>query len=129
MTTEHAGRQRLERSRRELASARHLVAGGFFDQAVSRAYYAAFFAAEEALFAIGETRSKHSGVISAFGRLIVREGGMGQDLGSALRSLFDRRIEADYELRSVASGKAESAVADAEWFVNAVEAWLSTRDV
>lgn len=128
MTTEHAGRQRLERSRQELAAARHLVAGGFLSQAMSRAYYATFYAAEEALFAIGETRSKHSGVISAFGHLIVREGGVGQDLGLLLRFLFERRNEADYELKSVPLEEAEKGVEDAQRLVDAVESWLSSRE-
>jgi len=62
---------RLVRSRQELAAARLLASGGFPAQAISRAYFAAFFAAEEALVTLGETRSKHSGVVSAFGRLLI----------------------------------------------------------
>jgi len=61
----------LRRSRQELEAARYLAGGGFAPQAVSRAYYAAFFAAEEALLALGETRSKHSGVLAAFEKLVV----------------------------------------------------------
>src|SRR5436190_8466483 len=62
----------LSRSRRDLDAARHLASGGFFGQSVSRAYYAAFLAAEDALLALGEARSKHSGVIAAFGQRVVR---------------------------------------------------------
>jgi hypothetical protein len=47
----------LARCREELAAARLLAEKGFEAQAVSRAYYAAFFAAETALLAVGETRS------------------------------------------------------------------------
>jgi predicted nucleotidyltransferase len=47
----------------------------FSAQATSRAYYAAFYAAEAALLSLGETRSKHSGVLSAFGLLVVKQGG------------------------------------------------------
>ena len=60
----------MRRSRQELEAARYLAGGGFAPQAVSRAYYA-FFAAEEALLALGETRSKHSGVLAAFEKLVV----------------------------------------------------------
>ena len=55
----------LERSRHELAAARLLADNGFPAQAISRAYYAAFYAAEAALLGIGEVRSKHAGVIAA----------------------------------------------------------------
>jgi uncharacterized protein (UPF0332 family) len=37
----------LKRSREEIAAARLLAEGGFGSQAVSRAYYAVFYAADE----------------------------------------------------------------------------------
>lgn len=107
------------RSREELAAARLLASGGFPAQAVSRAYFAAFFAAEEALLALGETRSKHSGVIAAFGKLVVREGGFDEATGSLLRSLFERRNQADHMPVGVPPSEAEAAITDAERFVEA----------
>jgi hypothetical protein len=50
----------LERCWEELAAARLLAGKGFEAQAVYRAYFAAFFAAEAALLALGETPSKWS---------------------------------------------------------------------
>src|SRR5205085_8558288 len=84
----------LERSRQELAAARLLLANGFATQAVSRSYYAAFYAAEEALLRIDEVRSKHAGVIAAVGRSLVVERGLDADAGRLLRSLFERRSRA-----------------------------------
>ncbi len=66
----------LDRADQEVGAARALTEGGFTSQAVSRAYYAAFYAAEAALLAVGETRSKHGGVISAFGKYVVQGGGL-----------------------------------------------------
>ena len=118
----------LARSRREIEAARLLADGDFGSQAVSRAYYAAFYAAEEALASVGESRSKHSGTIAAFGRLVVREGGLEQEIGRILRSLFEQRNDVDYG-EAVASRKdAELAVGDAERFVDAVEAWLEAGE-
>jgi uncharacterized protein (UPF0332 family) len=68
-----------------LAAARLLAGKGFEAQAVSRAYFAAFFAAEAALLALGETRSKHSGVVSAFVHLLVRGGQLEEEIGRLLR--------------------------------------------
>jgi len=115
----------LELSREDLRAARHLLDGGFSGQAVSRAYYAAFRAAEAALLAIGETRSKHSGVLAAFGQLVVRPGGFDESTARILRSLFERRNEADYLGVPGTAETADTALADAQRFVGAVEAWVS----
>ncbi|MGH2765903.1 MAG: HEPN domain-containing protein [Actinomycetota bacterium] len=115
----------LRASDEELAAARHLVEGGFMPQAVSRAYYAAFRAAEAALGVVGETRSKHAGVISAFVRHVVKAGGLDEETGRILRSLFERRNLADYVPIEVPPAEAASAIQDAERFVAAVAAWLA----
>lgn len=122
--TDRAG---LARCREELAAARLLADKGFEAQAVSRAYFAAFFAAETALLALGETRSKHSGVISAFVHLLVRSGQLDEGTGRLLRSLFERRNEADDAPVEVPLEAAEAAISDAERVVGAVEAWLDRR--
>ncbi len=85
----------IARARQELAAAELLAANGFGAQAVSRAYYAAFYAAEAALLRLGQTRAKHSGVVSAFARLLVRDRGVDEQAGRLLRSLFERRTQAD----------------------------------
>jgi uncharacterized protein (UPF0332 family) len=118
------GRAGMDRSWEELEAARLLGSKGFPAQAVSRAYFAAFYAAEMALLALGETRSKHSGVVSAFIQLLVRTGQLDEETGRLLRSLFERRNEADYASVDVPVGEAEAAIRDAERVVRAVETWL-----
>jgi uncharacterized protein (UPF0332 family) len=115
----------IARCREELAAARLLADKGFEVQAVSRAYLAAFFAAETALLALGETRSRHSGVISAFVHLLVRSGQFDETTGRLLRSLFERRNEADYAPVDVPLEEADAAIRDADQVVGAVEAWLA----
>jgi uncharacterized protein (UPF0332 family) len=114
----------LSRSHREIEAARLLAEGGFGEQAISRAYYAAFYAAEQALASLGESRSKHSGVIAAFGKLVVREGGLGEETGRILRSLFEQRSDADCGEAVPSHTDAELAIGDAKRFVDAVESWL-----
>jgi hypothetical protein len=120
-------RRALDRALEDLEAARHLADGGFPTQAVSRAYYAAFHAAEAALLALGETRSKHAGVLAAFGRLVVREGGFDEKVGRLPRSLFERRNEADYPGVPVPPERSEVAIRDAERFLRTVESWLEGR--
>jgi uncharacterized protein (UPF0332 family) len=117
----------LARSRQEIEASRLLAGGGFAAQAISRAYYAAFYAAEQALAALGESRSKHSGVISTFARLVVREGGLDEHAGRVLRSLFEQRNSADYDEAPASRDDAERAIQDAERFVDSVESWLAGR--
>ena len=119
---------RVERSRRELEAAQLLADGGFGGQAVSRAYYAAFCAAEHALASLGESRSKHSGVIAAFGRLVVREGRLDEEFGQILRSLFERRNVFDYGEVDAFGDEPTRAIRDAERFADAVESWLAQRE-
>ena len=117
----------LARSRTELEAARTLSSAGFPDQAISRAYYGAFYAAEAALLTIGETRSKHSGVVSAFGRVVVKDGGFDAAMGGELRRLFELRNAADYSWLDAPPPAGDDAVADAERFVDGVERWIAER--
>jgi uncharacterized protein (UPF0332 family) len=117
----------LARSGTELEAARVLASSGFADQAISRAYYGAFYAAEAALHALDETRSKHSGVVAAFGRLVVREGGFDAKLGGELRRLFELRNAADYSWLDAPSSDADDPIGAAERFVEGVERWIADR--
>lgn len=113
----------LSRSRQELAAAQLLIDNGFPAQAVSRAYHAAFYAAEAALLQIDEVRSRHSGVIAAVGRHLVAERGLDPEAGRLLRSLFERRSRADYETEAVPLAEGRRAVSDATVVVEAIEVW------
>ena len=62
----------IEKARRYLRSAELLIGDGDYDSAVSRAYYAMFYAAEAALLKKGMTFSSHKAVISAFGQHFVK---------------------------------------------------------
>lgn len=117
----------LARARTELEAARTLSSAGFRDQATSRAYYGAFYAAEAALLTVGETRSKHSGVVAAFGRVVVKEGGFDPALGAELRRLFELRNAADYSWLDEPPPADDDAVSDAKRFVDGVELWISGR--
>ena len=118
----------LDRSRQELAAARLLAGHGFAAQAVSRAYFAAFYAAEVALVRLGEVRSKPAGVVAAVGRVLVIERGLDPQVGRLLRSLFERRSRADYRAEVVPVEEGARAVTDAAFVVEAITAWLESPD-
>jgi uncharacterized protein (UPF0332 family) len=117
----------LDRAHTEIDAARTLASAGFPDQATSRAYYGAFYSAEAALLSLGETRSKHSGVVGAFGRLVVKDGAFDPVVGAELRRLFELRNAADYSWLDGPEHRAEESIEAAESFVSGVERWLQSR--
>lgn len=70
--TREAIRQDLANSHDELETARILHREGKYRQALSRAYYAVFYAATALLGSKQVKRAKHSGVQSAFGQFFVK---------------------------------------------------------
>ena len=119
-------RAELARARRELEATDALIGLGFAEQAVSRAYYAMFHAAVAALLALGETRSKHSGVISAFSHLVVHEGGLDRQVATPLRDVFEQRNDVDYGLEAATPEQARERLAQARRFVHEVERWIES---
>jgi uncharacterized protein (UPF0332 family) len=117
----------VARSREELRAARALLEAGFPSQAVSRAYMAGFHAASAALLAVGETPATRTGVVSAFGRRVVSEGGLDHEAGRALRRLFEDRNDVDYALAEANGSTAERSIQGAEQLIYATERWLAER--
>ncbi|MBM4288538.1 MAG: HEPN domain-containing protein [Deltaproteobacteria bacterium] len=64
---------------------------------MSRLYYAMFYAAEALLLAEGHTFSSQRAVISAFGRLLIKEGILPKELHQWLHEAFDKGQLSDYE--------------------------------
>ncbi len=124
---DHRG-QLLARARTEVRAARALAAAEFPEQAISRAYYGAFYAAEAALLTLGETRSKHTGVLSAFGLMVIKEGGFDATLGGELRRLFELRNTADYSWLGTPQPDDHNSIAAAEQFIDGVEQWMEADD-
>lgn len=86
-----------------------------------------FYLAEAALATKGLKLSRHSAVISNFGRHFVQTGILPQNLHSALIVAFNRRTIGDYRLSPIVSEvEATEVLTQAENFIAAVEAYLST---
>ena len=117
----------LERARRELKVTRLLVEREFHEQAISRAYYAMFYAAEAALLSRGVARSRHSGVIAAFNEYFVSTGLLPDIPPGALPGAFDQRNQADYGNEAVSVEQARVLLEDAERFVEAVDGLLKSQ--
>ena len=96
MTPEQRGL--LQKARRNIRSARLLLADGDCDTAISRAYYAMFYRAEALLLSKGLAFSKHSAVIAAFGREFAKAGILPTDFHAHLRDASEARNISDCQL-------------------------------
>ncbi len=110
----------MDEAYRALAAARLLARGGFHSDAVSRAYYAMFYAARAAVHAEGSEPKTHSGVASEFSRLYVRTDRVPTAAAKVLRQYAGERADVDYEGLSLTADEAEEALVDAERFIGAV---------
>lgn len=112
----------LERAEQSVEAARQLLAGGYFDFAASRAYYAAFYAATAVLLHEGLELSKHSAVIASIHQRFVKTGKLDKEQGKTLNWLFELRSVGDYGgTAHVSQQDVERAIKAAEDFVTAVK--------
>lgn len=107
----------IEKAGRSLAAAERLLADGDADFAISRAYYAMFYAASALLLTKDIRRFKHSGVIAAFNEHFIRNGTVPHELFISLRDAFDDRSEGDYGLVTISMEQGRASVQAAREFV------------
>ena len=109
------------------SAARLLLEHGYLDDATNRAYYAMFDAARAALLTSGasidlEKVRTHGGLISAFGKYLVKNGPVAKDMGRLLNQAREARMTADYDGARIEPEDARSIVKQAETFVAAMRA-------
>ena len=115
----------LEKAERKLKVAEKLLRSDDYEDAVSRAYYAVFHAAQGLLLTEGERAETHKGVVTLFGLLFVKTGKFKKDLGKYLANLKDERESGDYEVFSYIDREtAETAIEEAKEFVRETQAYL-----
>ena len=110
----------LEQAANTLKAAEFLLQQEMFDDATSRGYYAMFNAAQAALASLGIFRSRHSGVIAAFGYQFVHMGQFPAELHASFAEGFEPRVSTDYGPDSVDSSVAREMVSNAGRFLEAV---------
>lgn len=109
----------LSQAELRLKAAQHLLKEGFYDDAVSRAYYSMYFATS-ALFLTRNIQVKtHRGLIARFGQEFVEKGLIERHFGRMLRIAEELRSEADYSItREISEEEAAATVEDAEKFLH-----------
>ena len=108
----------LLKARQSLLAARLMLDSEYPDYAASRAYYTMFYIAEAFLEGEGLSFSKHSAVISAFGREFARTGRVPVKFHQFLIRSQELRNAGDYgEMNAVTANQAADSIAQAEEFL------------
>ncbi|NJL47565.1 MAG: HEPN domain-containing protein [Leptolyngbyaceae cyanobacterium SM2_5_2] len=118
----------LDRAISSLQAAKLLLSSNFSNDAVSRAYYAAFHAASALLLSRDLAFGSHTGVLRAVSLHFVKTGALDKQYGRDLNWLAELRQTADYgELRNLSMADAQEAVEKAERFVQEVRYFLDNQ--
>jgi len=120
-----------QKAERTLAAAHTLLRDDDAEGACNRAYYAMYYAAQAALLAAGIPEpdngyKTHHGLIAAFGKHLVLAGQVDQALGRAINKVQHFRQLADYTGDTFPLEDTAWAVEQAEVFVAAMRARISS---
>jgi len=96
--------------------------------AVTRAYYAMFYAAQALLSGMGLDFAKHSAVMSRFGREFAKTGILPAELHRYLMDAFDARSDADYRFGGdLTEADAQMHISHAIEFLAAAREYLERK--
>ncbi|MBI4531162.1 MAG: HEPN domain-containing protein [Candidatus Latescibacteria bacterium] len=120
----------LQKSEKKLKVAKKLLRSEDYEDAVSRAYYAVYHAAQALLFTEGQKAETHKGVVTLFGLLFVKTGKFSRNTGKYLANLKDDREAGDYEIFSYIDRETtERALKEAEEFVKETKVYLKNLEL
>jgi len=111
-----------ERAYEKLKAAKSLFEGGFYSDAVSRAYYAMFYAVRALLSDENIYPKSHRGAISQFGLKFVKEGKFKKELFDLFARAQEDREAADYGILSgIEEEEAKKIIEGADVFLKECE--------
>jgi uncharacterized protein (UPF0332 family) len=115
-------KQLITRAEVRLKAAEYLYEKGFYEDAVSRAYYSMYFAATALLLTKNITVKTHKGLISKFGMEFVNKDVVEGYYGRALRIAEELREESEYSIsREIPADESKSVIEDAKNFLKRIK--------
>ena len=118
----------LNKALERLKVAERLFSEGYYEDAVSRAYYAMYHAAKAALAVVNVFPTTHEGVVAEFGRRLVLSGDFPKELGKSLADAKAARETYEYSARAMVDRlEAEAILSDAKVFVDKVKGYLARK--
>lgn len=118
----------FKKANRYIKSAQILIEEKDYDSAVSRAYYAMFFATEALLLTKNLTFSSHKGIISNFAQYFVKTNIFPKKYYKILVKGFEKRQIGDYDFEPMISkSDAVSMLKESQEFVESVTDYLKKK--
>ncbi|MEM3627169.1 MAG: HEPN domain-containing protein [Candidatus Bathyarchaeia archaeon] len=115
----------LEKADERLKAAEKLLNDGYYEDAISRAYYAMYHAAKAALATVNVFPKTHEGVITEFGKNFVLTRIFAKNLGKDLADAKAARETYEYSVTTTAErSEAEAILSNAKKFVGDVKEYL-----
>jgi uncharacterized protein (UPF0332 family) len=109
-----------------LTVAEDLLTAGHFGSSVNRSYYAVFYAATALLLVVGEPRSSHHGVLSAFRQHFIKTERWPVEYSDLYGNLIEDRESSDYMVFVPTKQiDASDGLQDARRFVAQAKTWLA----
>ena len=87
----------MNKANDKLNSSKLLSSGGYYATSVSAAYYSMFLTAKALLIKKGNFPKTHTGLISEFGRIYVKDGDFSEEVSKHLSRGQSLRESADYD--------------------------------
>jgi len=116
------------RSLKAQGAAELLLEAGFYEDAVSRAYYAVLHAAKAALLARDIVTESHTAVRRLFGKELVQQGLLEKEWAMILAHEQDERASADYDVELTFSREvAAQRVEKSRRFLERIRSFLQTE--
>ena len=120
----------FERADKYLRSAKMLIKEKDYESAVSRVYYAMFYAVEAILLTKKLSFSSHKGAISAFGEQFIKTGIFPKDMSRNLNDAFEKRQLGEYEYSFVIPEKdAKEVLTYGKEFVKILREYLKGNNL
>ena len=115
----------LNKAQEKLTVAETLLKLKDYEDAVSRAYYSVFHAAQAVLLTEGLSSNTHQGLVSLFGLHFVKSGKLEKKFGKFLVELKDDRERSDYEIYSTIDKEtATQSIREAREFLEGIQQFL-----
>lgn len=112
----------IDQSYEEFDAANLLFDKEFYREAVSRAYYSMFHAAQALLFIKNVYPKSHKGVIQKFGEEFIKPGLLERKIGHMLAQTETMRLKADYDVGvKIDKEECEEILTNCEFFLSKVK--------
>ncbi len=89
-------RYRINRSEELIKETELLIAHKYWNTAVNRLYYAAYYAVSALLYSQNIETNSHAGCRLKFGQEYIQKGLIGKEYGKLFSSLYEKRQKGDY---------------------------------